>query len=265
VPKSRFLLSRRPVGIPPAAIEIEPQHALSHARLSSALVELGFSTDARTEAEKAFGLADNLPNEEKLLLEAQVSETRFDWDKAIEIYRSLFLFSPQNVPYGLQLAHAETLTGRPVMAMDTLKQLHQFRLTPSSDRQLDLAEAEAGAVVSDFRRQKELSARAVEKARRSGDSMVVARAERAAPHLRSLVLGNLAEALALWEEILVVEGRWAEAREALEESRKIAHWGVPVGENLASETLTRARLYAASGRFQEAKREARLCPGNEHG
>jgi hypothetical protein len=24
-------------------------------------------------------------------------------------------------------------------------------------------------------------------------------------------------------------------------------------------------LYAASGRFQEAKREARLCPGNEHG
>ena len=85
MPKSRLLLSRRPVGIPPAAIEIEPQHAFSHAGLSRALVELGFSTDARTEAEKAFCLADNLPNEEKLLLEAQVSETRFDWDKPSEI------------------------------------------------------------------------------------------------------------------------------------------------------------------------------------
>ena len=167
-------------------------------------------------------------------------------------------FLHNNAAYALQLAHAETLAGRPVMAMDThLKQLRQLRLRPSSDRQLDLAEAEAAAVVSDFRRQKELSARAVEKARRSGDSIVVARAERAAPHLRSLVLGNLAEALALWEEILVFEGRWAEAREALEESRKIAHWRVPVGENLASETLTRARLYAPSGRLQEAKREAR--------
>jgi tetratricopeptide (TPR) repeat protein len=181
------------------AIEIEPQHALSHAGLSRALTALGFSADARTEAEKAFALAGDLPTEQELLLKAQVSETRFDWDKAIEIYRSLFLLSRQNVQYGLELAHAETLAGRPAMALDTLKQLRQLRLKPISDLQVDLAEAEAAAAVSDFRRQKELAAIAVEKARRSGDSLLMARAQVNEGEAQR-ALGNLAEALTLWED-----------------------------------------------------------------
>ena len=86
-----------------------------------------------------------------------------------------------------------------------------------------------------------------------------------AEHRQGNDLGSLSLARSNLAEILVVERRWAEAREALEEPRKIAHWRVPVGENFASGPLTGARLYAASGRFQEAKREARVCPGNEPG
>ena len=59
-----------------------------------------------------------------------------------------------------------------------------------------------------------------------------------AEHRQGNDLGSLSLARSNLAEILVVEGRWAEAREALEEPRKIAHWRVPVGENLASETLT---------------------------
>ena len=207
------------------AIEIEPQHALSHAGLSRALTALGFSADARTEAEKAVALAGSLPTEQQLLLKARVSETRFDWDKAIDIYRSLFLLSRRNVQYGLELAHAETLAGRPAMALDTIKQLRQSRLTSSSDLQVDLAEAEAAAALSDFRRQKELAMIAVEKARGSGDSLLMARAQVNEGEAQR-ALGNLAGALALWEdaaaEFTSIGDRGAMVRIRIDEAR--VHW-----------------------------------------
>jgi tetratricopeptide (TPR) repeat protein len=241
------------------AVEIEPQHALSHAGLSRALTELGFSADARTEAERAFTLAGNLPTEQKLLLNAQVSETRFDWDKAIGIYRSLFLLSRQNVQYGLELAHDEMLAGRPVMALETLKQLRQLRLDPTSDLQVDLTEAEAAAAVSDFRHQKELASKAVEKAHGSGDSLLLARAQVSEGEAQH-ALGNLAEALALWEEatekFASTGDRSAVVRIRIDEGR--VHW--QKGELTRAEQSYKEAL-AASREIRDKASEGRALAG----
>ncbi len=252
------------------AIAIEPEHALSHAGLSRAFLQLGFSADAEREAERAVALAKTLPSEQRLLLEAQLSETRFEWDKAIEIYRSLFLLSPRSVRYGLRLAYTEILAGKSIMAIATLKQLRQLKLKPDSDLQVDLAETEAVSAISDFRRQREVSAQMAEKARGLGNNNELAwallnegEAQRA--------LGNLSEALALWEEaagsfaaigdrgaiirIRIDEGRtfWqkgdlARAEEAYDEalasSKEI---GYKTGEGRALTGLGQIRMFQLGG------------------
>jgi len=180
-------------------IEIEPDYPLAHAELSRALSKLGFSADARSEAEKALALSSTLPHEEQLLLQAQVSETHFDWEKAIEIYRSLFVLEPRNFSFGVRLIQAETAAGRPAMAMETVRQLRQSSLESKFETELDLAEAEAAGASSDYRREKDAAERAYERARRSGDRLVMARAEIIAGEAQR-ALGNFPQALALWAE-----------------------------------------------------------------
>ena len=87
-----------------------------------------------------------------------------------------------------------------------------------------------------------------------------------AEHRQGNDLGSSSLARSNLAEILVVRGRWAEAREALEEPRKIAHWRVTRWRKSCLGNAHRCPIVCAvSGRFQEAKREARVCPGNEPG
>ena len=181
------------------AVAIEPQHAPSHAALATAWSTLGYSASARAEAQAAFELSRNLPTQEKLLVEAQFRESSYDWDKAIDIYRSLFALYPDNVEYGLGLARVETAASRPLMALETIRRLHQLSAPSGEDPRIDLAEAEAAASISDFRRQREAATKAVAKGRRDGAGLLEARAEIVEGEALR-VLGNFADALAIWGE-----------------------------------------------------------------
>jgi DNA-binding winged helix-turn-helix (wHTH) protein/tetratricopeptide (TPR) repeat protein len=214
------------------AVAIEPRHALSHAALASAWSNLGHSTDARAEAKSAFELSPNLPMQEKLLVEGQFREASYDWDKAIGVYRSLFVLYPDNVEYGLRLARAETAAGRPLMALDTVRRLHQLSAPSSEDPRIDLAVAEAAASVSDFRRQQEAAANAIVKGRRNGSDLLIARAEiTEGEALRAL--GNFADALRIWSEakqkFASAGDRGALARTLIDEGRVRWQQGDPKG------------------------------------
>lgn len=220
--EARVLLER--------AVAIEPQHALSHAALATAWDTLGYSGSARAEAKAAFELSRNLPSQEKLLVEGQFRETSYDWDKAIDVYRSLFVLYPDNVEYGLRLARAETAASRPLTALETIRRLRQLSAPSGEDPRIDLAEAEAAASISDFRRQRDAATKAVAKGRRDGAWLLVARAEMVEGEaLRAL--GNFADALAIWgeakEKFASAGDRGALARILIDEGRLRWQQGEP--------------------------------------
>ena len=48
----------------------------------------------------------NLSREERLVVEGRYREIDHEYDKAIEIYRTLFMLFPDNLDYGLKLARS---------------------------------------------------------------------------------------------------------------------------------------------------------------
>ena len=76
---------------------------------------LGYDQNAITETKKALDLAGKLSREDHALVEARYYEARKDREKAIETYRSLFSFFPDNMEYGLYLANSQVSGERVAM------------------------------------------------------------------------------------------------------------------------------------------------------
>ena len=214
---ARILLER--------AVALEPEHALSHAVLSTAYTMLGFSADARKEAKKAIDLDGSLATEQRLLVEGQFHEANYEWDKAIETYSRLFQLFPDSAENGLLLAQTQTRAGKPLMALETIKQLRESHLASDDDARVDILEAKAASCISDFRRQRDAAARAADTARNSSATLLLARAEESEGEaLRAL--GNVSQALALWADAktryTTIGDRAAVARLMIDEGR--VHW-----------------------------------------
>ena len=91
------------------AVAADPSYPLAHSALGKAWQTLGYDLNALQEAKQALDLASDLSRENHLLIQARYYETSRDWPKAIETYRVLFGFFPDNLEYGLYLAAAQTL------------------------------------------------------------------------------------------------------------------------------------------------------------
>lgn len=158
------------------AISAEPNYALSHAALATAWNQLGYDENARTEAKKAFDLSSNLPRAERLLVEARYRETSHEWDKAIEIYRALFEFFPDNLDYGIALASVQVSGGRANDALGTLAHLRELPPPQRDDPRIDLEEDDALESLGDFKSMLSSAMKTVEKAKAAGASLLQARA-----------------------------------------------------------------------------------------
>jgi eukaryotic-like serine/threonine-protein kinase len=158
------------------AIKNDPQHALAHSALAAAWSQLGYDQTAVDESKKAFDLSAKLPRGEKLSIEARYYENSADWEKAVEIYRSLWTFFPDDLDYGLRLASAQVSAGKGQNALDTVRTLRQLPPPSRDDPRIDLAEATAAESLSDFKHDLAATARAHEKATRQGSRFLVAQA-----------------------------------------------------------------------------------------
>jgi eukaryotic-like serine/threonine-protein kinase len=155
---------------------LEPGFAMAHSSLAAAWSALGYDVKAGEEAKKAFDLSANLSHEERLLTEARYREVTKDWNKAIEIYRTLFQFFPDNLDHGLHLALAQDSAGKSADALATVQELRKLPAPACDDPRIDVAEAAAAGSLSDFQRAQRAAARAAEKGRADGARLVVARA-----------------------------------------------------------------------------------------
>jgi eukaryotic-like serine/threonine-protein kinase len=190
------------------AAAAEPGFPLVHGALAEAWKSLGYDARAQEEAKQAFELAAGLPRAERLSIEAGYREAMLEWDRAIEIYRMLWDFFPDQIDYGLRLAAAQCGTGRGRDALATVEALRRRPSPAPDDPRIDLAEADAAAWTSDYQQMQAAAARAARTGQAQGARLLVAAArmrEGKAFHR----LGRLDEAMQAWEEaqrILVAAG-----------------------------------------------------------
>jgi len=158
------------------AVEAEPGYGLAHATLATAWTQLGYDENGRAEAKKAFDLSSNLSRADRLLVEARYHESSREWEKAAEIYRALFQFFPDNLDYGLALANAEYKANKWKDALETLAALKTLPAPLRDDPRIELVEGDAAMPLGDTKRAEAAYVSAVQKARTSGASLLVAKA-----------------------------------------------------------------------------------------
>ena len=181
------------------AIAADPKYSLAHSALAEAWSRLGYDKKAQQEAKQAYDLAANLSREDRLVAEGRYREIDHQYEKAIEIYRTLFTLFPDNVDYGIKLAWSQCRGGKGNDALATVESLRKLAPPASEDPRIDLAEADAWWVLGDSKRQQEPLARAIGKARAQGARLILARALEGQSTLFD-VLGQTQNAIAACRE-----------------------------------------------------------------
>ena len=159
------------------AVEKDPNFALAHSALADAWSALGYDGKAAVQAKKALDASSNLDREQHLLVEGHYYQTARQWSKAIESYRALWMFAPDNAEYGLRLSQCQAAAGQPKEALNTVDALRKLPPPISNDPRIDLAEEGAARASSDFKRALAASLKATEKGKASRSQTLVARAE----------------------------------------------------------------------------------------
>jgi eukaryotic-like serine/threonine-protein kinase len=159
------------------AIAVDPNHAMSHSLLAESLSALGYDSQAQAEAKKAVELSHRLPRDNQLLVEGRYRELSNDYPAAIETYRTLWNFFPDDLEYGLKLAAVQTKAS---LAKDVVLTIAKLRNLPDpsrNDPRIDLAEARASESLGDFKRSQQMAIAAAEKAQLVGSGLLIAEAK----------------------------------------------------------------------------------------
>jgi tetratricopeptide (TPR) repeat protein/DNA-binding winged helix-turn-helix (wHTH) protein len=159
------------------AITVDPNHALSHALLSECWSDLGYDLKAQEEGKKAVDLSSRLSREEQLAIEGRYRVATREWPRAIEIYRMLWEFFPDNPDYGLELVDVQVSARLGKDAMATVEKLSKSSLPGAGDPRIDLATARAAETIGDFKRMQQLAATAADKGRGRSAGLVIAEAK----------------------------------------------------------------------------------------
>lgn len=157
------------------AVAADPKYAPAHAALAEAWSRLGFDERAKGEAKLAYESSKSLPRKDGLLIEARFQESSGDWDRATEIYKSLWTYF-DDLEYGLYLVDAQVAAGKATDAMTTIRALRNLPRPMRDDPRIDLAEAGAAEALSDFKREIETASQSVERAKRGGQRALEAQA-----------------------------------------------------------------------------------------
>jgi tetratricopeptide (TPR) repeat protein len=156
------------------AVGADPAFPLAHAGLAMAASSLGDDATAIEEGKKAFETSSALGREEQLMVEARYRIFAKEWDRASEIWRTLFGFFPDNLEYGLRYAQSLWAAGRPSEAFPVILALRALPAPERDDPRIDYYESIAAAKTSDFRRMAAAGKVAAEKAEQIGAWSVAA-------------------------------------------------------------------------------------------
>ena len=261
------------------AIAADPKYPLSHAAIAQAWDQLGYEKRAAEEAKTAFDLSAQLTREQHLAVEARYREYSHDFNAAIEIYRTLQTFFPDNLNYALRLATSQMKAGHPKDAIATIAQTRTLPKPISDDARIDLTDASAQNAAGNFTAYQKAAETAANKAKSQGSRMLEAQAiiseAFAWDRLGNLsaavqkgiegrdlamTVGNpglLGRAFMIYGIVLYDKGDFAGAREAYEKA--IATFK-EIGDSVLGQTLVslgnvcydQGKLEDANGYYQQA-------------
>jgi serine/threonine protein kinase/tetratricopeptide (TPR) repeat protein len=257
------------------AAALEPNHAPTHSALAEAWSVLGYETKAKEQAKRALALSAQSSREEKLLIEGRAHEMLSEMPQAIESYRALWQFFPDDVDYGLALIRAQIAGGHPNDGESTLADLRRLSVSDADAARIDLAEASIAMAVSDFKRQQAAAERAVNRGQAVDANLIVAQsmqleaeaAERMGKSQKTVDLANQAGALYVQAgdrrgaartllmvgDLLFDQGDFAGAQSKFEDA-------VPVFQEIGAEKSVRAtqerigNVFYAEGKLRESEK-----------
>lgn len=158
------------------AASADPSSAVIRSALSQSWAALGHDARALADARRAVDLSRSLPRTDRLAIQARLHVASREWDRASEVYRSLWTFHPDDLEYGLQLAAALSEAGRGAEALATVAELRRLPQPEREDPRIDLAEAVAAQRLGDLATLERAATAAADKARRTGADLVLAQA-----------------------------------------------------------------------------------------
>lgn len=157
-----------------------PGHPMALYARSQAWALLGYNERAAVDALAAYEQRAGLSRERELMLEAHKLETSDEWAEAVEVWRALRRFYPEDIQYGLELADAQMRADRFDDARQTLDALRDLPAPFGEDPRIDLT---ASGVLNRAGRYAEAVAAAdaaLARAREAGALSLVAEAQLAA-------------------------------------------------------------------------------------
>ncbi len=257
------------------AAKLDPEHAPTHSALAEAWRLLGYESKAKDQAKQALALSAKCSREEQLLIEGRAHEMLNEMPQAVESYRALWQFFPDNIDYGLSLIRAQNAAGHAREAESTLADLRKLSASGADAARIDLAEARIAAALSDFKRQQSASESAASESRAVGASLILADAlqiesdawERMGQSQKPLELSNEAHALYVSAadhggaaRVLLRMGDQLSDQGDYEGAKKKFQEALPVFQEIGAKKSVRATLerignvYYSEGKMQEAKK-----------
>jgi len=159
------------------AVALDEKHALSHFALAQAWYVLGYDAKAEAEAKTALDLSGDLSREERLSIEGRFHEYSHDLPAAIEVYKTLRNFFPDDLEYALRLASAEIKADLNKDALQTISRMRKLPTRDTEDARIDLTEAKACESLGNFSGAQKLAALAGRKAQERGRRLLTAQAK----------------------------------------------------------------------------------------
>jgi tetratricopeptide (TPR) repeat protein/class 3 adenylate cyclase/TolB-like protein len=151
------------------AIAADPNFSLAHAELAEVWTGLGYDEKAKAQAQMAFDLSGHLGNEDRTNVEARYREMNSEWEKAIDLYRSLWIVGRKQTPeYAYRAAEVQIRAGKGADALGTVAALRKQGGDLAQSPVIDLREAEAYESLGDPREAAAAAKVAAEKAHGMG-------------------------------------------------------------------------------------------------
>ena len=125
------------------AVRVDPKFSLAHAMLAQAYGQLGYGEKSSHEAKVALDLSTDLPQQLRMMVQAQYFASIGHLEQVASIDRALFELYPDNLDYGLRLAAVENESGHASEAREVLERLRKLPARIADDPRIDLAAAAA--------------------------------------------------------------------------------------------------------------------------
>jgi len=155
---------------------LDSSYAPTHSALAEAWSNLGYDAKAKDQAKQALALSAKSSREDRLLIEGRAHELLAERPEAVESYRTLWNFFPDNIDYGLLLIRAQIAAGHGSEAETTLAALRKLNVSEADGARLDFTDARIAILLADFKRAQSLAERAISRGRSIGANLLVAQA-----------------------------------------------------------------------------------------